>query len=167
MAMQTVQVLRELNLRPTRSIRVIAWMSEEFGGIGGNAYAEDHRAEIANHFAAIESDHGAGHPLGFSIKARQTVRPMLEPVSLVLQSSQTPASADSPRRLKQISLRWQMPEFRVSVFGKMGAHISTTTIRLPIRWIRSFQKNWRRTLRLWQCLRIRLRIYRNRFRIDD
>jgi carboxypeptidase Q len=87
MAMQTVQVLRELSLRPKRSIRVIAWMSEEFGGIGGNAYAKDHQAEIANHFAAIESDHGAGHPLGFSIKARQSVRPMLEPVSLVLQNS--------------------------------------------------------------------------------
>jgi carboxypeptidase Q len=87
MAMQAVQVLRELNLRPKRSIRVIAWMSEEFGGIGGNAYVKDHQAEIANHFAAIESDHGAGHPLGFSIKARQTVRPLLEPVSLVLQNS--------------------------------------------------------------------------------
>jgi carboxypeptidase Q len=87
MAMQTVQVLRELNLRPKRSVRVIAWMSEEFGGIGGTAYAKDHQAELGNHFAAIESDHGAGHPLGFSIKARQTVRPILEPVSLVLQDS--------------------------------------------------------------------------------
>jgi carboxypeptidase Q len=87
MAMQTVQVLRELNLRPKRSIRFIAWMGEEFGGIGGNAYAREHQTEIANHFAAIESDHGAGHPLGFSIKARQAVRTMLEPVSLVLQDS--------------------------------------------------------------------------------
>lgn len=87
MAMQTLQVLRDLNLRPKRGIRVIAWMGEEFGGIGGNAYAKDHQAEIANHFAAIESDHGAGHPLGFSIKARQDVRPMLEPVSRVLHNS--------------------------------------------------------------------------------
>ena len=87
MAMQTVQVLRELNLHPKRTIRVIAWMSEEFGGIGGKTYARDHKTEIANHFAAIESDHGAGHPLGFSIKAKQTVRPMLDPVSRVLQNS--------------------------------------------------------------------------------
>jgi hypothetical protein len=36
---------------------------------------------------AIESDHSAGHPLVFSLTARQTVRPMLEPVSLVLQDS--------------------------------------------------------------------------------
>jgi len=87
MAMQTVQLLRELNLHPKRTIRVIAWMSEEFGGIGGKAYAKNHEAEIANHFAAIESDLCAGHPLGFNIKAKQTVRPMLEPLSMVLQSS--------------------------------------------------------------------------------
>jgi len=87
MAMQAVQVLHGLNLRPKRTIRVVAWMSEEFGGIGGKAYARDHKAEVANHFAAIESDHGAGHPLGFSIKARQTVRPILDPVSRVLQNS--------------------------------------------------------------------------------
>ena len=87
MAMQTVQVLRELNLHPKRTIRVVAWMSEEFGGIGANAYAKDHGTEIANHFAAIESDHGAGHPLGFTIKAKQGVRAMLEPVSRVLQRS--------------------------------------------------------------------------------
>jgi hypothetical protein len=87
MAMQTVQLLRKLNLHAKRTIRVIAWMGEEYGGIGGKAYAKDHVTEIANHFAAIESDHGAGHPLGFSIKAKQTVRPLVDPVSRVLDSS--------------------------------------------------------------------------------
>lgn len=87
MAMQTVQVLRELNLHSKRTIRVVAWTSEEFGGIGAKAYAKNHGTEIANHFAAIESDHGAGHPLGFTIKAKQGVRAMLEPVSRVLRSS--------------------------------------------------------------------------------
>jgi len=87
MVLQTVRVLRDLNLHPKRTIRVIAWMSEEFGGIGGKAYARDHKGEASNHVAAIESDHGAGHPLGFSIKAKQTVRPILDPVSRVLQSS--------------------------------------------------------------------------------
>jgi len=86
-AMQTVQVLRKLNLHPKRTIRVIAWMGEEYGGIGGEAYAKDHVTEIANHFAAIESDHGAGHPLGFTVKAKQSVRPFVDPVSQVLYSS--------------------------------------------------------------------------------
>lgn len=87
MAMQTVLLLRELNLHPKRTIRVIAWMGEEYGGIGGKAYAKDHATEIANHFAAIESDHGAGHPLGISVKAKQTIRPLMDPLSRVLDSS--------------------------------------------------------------------------------
>ena len=66
MAMQTAQVLKQLGLRPKRTVRVIAWMNEENGLAGGRGYFEDHKSEIANHFAAIEADLGAGHPLGFS-----------------------------------------------------------------------------------------------------
>jgi hypothetical protein len=32
-AMQTMLLLRQLNLRPKRTIRMIAWMSEEYGGL--------------------------------------------------------------------------------------------------------------------------------------
>src|SRR6185436_12505512 len=70
MAMQTAQLLKQLGLRPKRTIRVIAWMNEENGLAGGRAYAEDHKSEIANHFAAIEADLGAGHPLGFSASGK-------------------------------------------------------------------------------------------------
>lgn len=86
-AMQTLMLLRQLNLRPKRTIRMVAWMSEEYGGVGGKAYAKDHEAEIPNHIAAIESDLGAGHPLGFNIKATSGVLPLLAPVSTVLRSS--------------------------------------------------------------------------------
>lgn len=86
-AMQTMLLLRQLNLRPKRTIRMIAWMSEEYGGVGGKAYAKDHEAEIPNHIAAIESDLGAGHPLGFNIKAKSGVLSLLAPVSTVLRSS--------------------------------------------------------------------------------
>src|SRR6266481_6172987 len=64
-AMQTVQLIKQLGLHPKRTIRVIAWMNEEFGNSGGIAYAAAHKDEAANHFAAIESDLGAGHPVGF------------------------------------------------------------------------------------------------------
>jgi Zn-dependent M28 family amino/carboxypeptidase len=86
-AMQTAQLLKQLNLRPKRTIRVVAWMNEENGLVGGNTYAKDYAAEIANHVAAIESDRGAGHPLGFEVMAKPEVLPLLAPVSRVLQSS--------------------------------------------------------------------------------
>ena len=87
LAMQTVQLIKQLNLRPRRTIRVIAWMNEENGIVGGRTYATDYAAELPNHFAAIESDRGAGHPLGFEVKANAAVMPMLVPISNVLRSS--------------------------------------------------------------------------------
>ncbi len=86
-AMQSAQLLKQLNLRPKRTIRVVAWMNEENGVAGGRAYAENHKSEAANHVAAIESDLGAGHPLGFDAKVKPEVMPLLAPVSAVLQTS--------------------------------------------------------------------------------
>lgn len=85
-AMQTAQLLKQLKLRPRRTIRVIAWMNEENGLVGGNTYAKEHAAELANHYAAIESDRGAGHPLGFEAKVNPNVLPLLAPVSEILRS---------------------------------------------------------------------------------
>jgi carboxypeptidase Q len=86
-AMQTAQLIKQLGLHPRRTIRVIAWMNEEFGGSGGRAYAADHKGEIAKHFAAIESDLGAGHPTGFQMSAPASNMPTLQPAAQVLQSS--------------------------------------------------------------------------------
>jgi Zn-dependent M28 family amino/carboxypeptidase len=97
-AMQVVQLCKQLGLKPKRTIRVIAWMNEENGGVGGTTYAADHKSDLANHIAAIESDFGAGHPAGFSAHASPKALFMLSPLSAILQSSgagTTRASADS------------------------------------------------------------------------
>jgi carboxypeptidase Q len=86
-AMQAAQLVKQLKLRPSRTIRVIAWMNEQNGTVGAKTYAQEYEGEMANHFAAIESDLGAGHPLGFSVKGKAEVLPLLAPVSTVLQSS--------------------------------------------------------------------------------
>jgi carboxypeptidase Q len=86
-AMQTAQVLEQLHLRPKRTLRVVAWMNEENGLVGGRTYAKDFAGELANHVAAIESDLGAGHPLGFNARVVPKALRMLRPVSTVLESS--------------------------------------------------------------------------------
>jgi carboxypeptidase Q len=40
-----------------------------------------------NHFAAIETDGGADHPLGINIRANPEVKKMLAPVAAILQGS--------------------------------------------------------------------------------
>ncbi|HKR01473.1 MAG TPA: M20/M25/M40 family metallo-hydrolase [Pyrinomonadaceae bacterium] len=85
-AMQTAQLFKQLGLRPKRTLRVIAWMNEENGLVGGRTYAREHAAELANHYAAIESDRGAGHPLGFEAKVNEDVLQVIAPILEVLQS---------------------------------------------------------------------------------
>lgn len=86
-AMQTAQLFKQLGLRPKRTLRFIAWMNEENGTVGGNTYALNQRSNIADHFAAIESDRGAGHPLGFYYTGKHEIGAMLAPVAAILQSS--------------------------------------------------------------------------------
>lgn len=85
-AMEAAEILSRLHIRPRRTLRVIAWMDEENGGGGSKAYAQAHATEMANHVAAIESDAGAGHPLGFALKMPPEALAALRPVSDVLQS---------------------------------------------------------------------------------
>src|SRR5207237_869788 len=70
-SMETAEIIHKLNLRPKRTLRVIAWMNEEMGETGALTYAKDNATEIANHIAAIESDLGAEHPLGFHAKVSE------------------------------------------------------------------------------------------------
>jgi Zn-dependent M28 family amino/carboxypeptidase len=85
-AMQTLQLVKQLGLHPKRTIRFVAWMNEENGVAGGRTYAKDYAGDLANHFAAIESDRGAGRPLGFEVKAKPEALPLLAPMAAVLQS---------------------------------------------------------------------------------
>ncbi len=84
-AMETAQLAHDLHLHPRRTIRVIAWMDEENGGHGHDTYAKDYAAEFANHVAAIESDLGAAHPLGFNVKMSSGALAWLAPVEEVLR----------------------------------------------------------------------------------
>jgi carboxypeptidase Q len=86
-SMQVANLCKQLNLKPKRSIRVIAWMSEEVGIQGGRTYFQNQANNIANHIAAIESDLGAGHPIGFFAHVTPAALPMLQPVANILRSS--------------------------------------------------------------------------------
>jgi Zn-dependent M28 family amino/carboxypeptidase len=85
-AMETAQLLQQLHYRPKRTLRVIAWVDEESGGRGRAAYTTAHGAEFGNHVAAIESDLGAAHPLGFDVKVSAQAVEFLRPVQEVLQN---------------------------------------------------------------------------------
>jgi len=84
-SMEAANVIQKLRLKPKRTIRVIAWMNEENGLAGSTQYWKDHEKE--KHFAAMETDGGAGHPLGLNIKGKPDVKKLLGPVAAILQES--------------------------------------------------------------------------------
>jgi carboxypeptidase Q len=65
-AWEAVRLMKRMNLRPRRTVRVVLWTNEENGLRGGNAYRDQHRAEMEKHVFAIESDLGVLEPRGFS-----------------------------------------------------------------------------------------------------
>jgi Zn-dependent M28 family amino/carboxypeptidase len=66
---ETLRLLKALELKPRRTIRAVLFMNEENGLRGGKEYASGHASELASHVAAIESDSGAARPLGFHVQA--------------------------------------------------------------------------------------------------
>ncbi len=68
-AWETIRLLKELGLRPRRTIRAVLYTNEENGLRGGNAYRDAHRSELAKHILAIESDSGVYPPQGFGLAA--------------------------------------------------------------------------------------------------
>ena len=95
-AMETAEILQKLHLQPKRTLRVIAWMDEETGGSGGKTYTQEHTSDFANHIAAIESDSGAAHPLGFEAKISHQAAEILAPALDVLQSIGANVVRDTP-----------------------------------------------------------------------
>ena len=67
-SIEVVRALKALGLRPRRTVRVVLFMSEEFGGAGADEYARQAKAKGQKHLAALESDSGGFAPVGFSVQ---------------------------------------------------------------------------------------------------
>jgi len=63
-AWNSLALLKELNLRPRRTLRSILWTAEEQGCIGAEAYFRNHKDEVPSINFVMESDEGTFNPLG-------------------------------------------------------------------------------------------------------
>ena len=83
-AWEAVRMMKKLNLRPRRTVRVVLWTNEENGGRGGLAYRDQHRAELAKHVLMIESDGGVFRPLGFGFSGSDASREKVKAIARLL-----------------------------------------------------------------------------------
>src|SRR5205823_11133544 len=78
---EALRLMKKLNLRPRRTVRVVLWTNEENGGRGGLAYRDQHRAELAKHVLMLESDRRVIRPLRFGFRRSDTARAPVRPLA--------------------------------------------------------------------------------------
>jgi len=81
---EALRIMKKLNMRPRRTVRVVLWTNEENGGRGGQAYRDQHRAELANHVMMLESDIGVFRLLGFGYSGNNTGRQTVRAIASLL-----------------------------------------------------------------------------------
>lgn len=80
---KALKLLKDLKLRPKRTIREVMWVNEENGTRGGIAYAKKHKNE--NHILMFEFDSGVFPKIDFGIKGNDSVFAKAKSIEKVLQ----------------------------------------------------------------------------------
>ena len=81
---EALRIMKKLNLRPRRTVRVVLFSNEENGGRGGVAYRDQHRNELAKHVMMLESDGGVFRPLGFGFTGSEAARATVKAIATLL-----------------------------------------------------------------------------------
>lgn len=110
-SMQAIHLLQKLGIHPKRTVRFVAWMDEEQGGEGAATYAKDHASDLSNHIGALESDLGAGHPIGILAVGKPELAEWLRPVGHVLEPIGAATITPSPEAGEDIDSLKGVPQF--------------------------------------------------------
>jgi carboxypeptidase Q len=82
---QALSVIRQLKLRPKRTLRVVMWTGEEEGLVGGLQYYKAHKVNISNYDLVMESDIGTFKPLGLDFKGSPDANEIMQEVLNLLK----------------------------------------------------------------------------------
>jgi Zn-dependent M28 family amino/carboxypeptidase len=74
-AWQALTLLKQMDLRPRRTLRLVLWTNEENGLGGARAYHAGLGGDYASHVAAIEMDGGCERPVGFGFSLMKPGEP--------------------------------------------------------------------------------------------
>ena len=82
---EALRLMKKLNLRPRRTVRVVLWTNEENGLRGGTAYRDRYRDQLANHVLMLESDSGVFRPTGFGFTGSDAARGKIRDIATLLR----------------------------------------------------------------------------------
>jgi carboxypeptidase Q len=81
---EAARLMKKLNIRPKRTVRVVLFTNEENGLRGGNAYRDAHAKEAANHIFAVESDSGVFAPARLGFTGSEAARKIIGDIGTLL-----------------------------------------------------------------------------------
>lgn len=95
-AWEALLLMKELGIRPKRTVRLVFWTNEENGLRGAEVYKDSvaARGELDNHVFAIESDAGVFKPVGFGFTGSDAAFHAITEIGSLLQ----PIEAATMRR---------------------------------------------------------------------
>ena len=83
-AWHAVKLIKDLGLKPKRTIRAVMWTNEENGLRGGEAYRDNYINDLDNHILAMESDAGVFKPSGFGFTGSDEAFAILQDIGTLL-----------------------------------------------------------------------------------
>ena len=85
---EALRLMKKLNLRPRRTVRVVLWTNEENGTRGALAYRDRHKDQLADHVLMLESDSGVFRPTGFGFSGSDAARARVTEIAGLLRGIQ-------------------------------------------------------------------------------
>jgi carboxypeptidase Q len=81
---EAVRLMKALNIRPRRTVRLVLFTNEENGLRGANSYRDRYRADAANHVFALESDSGVFAPARLGFSGTEAARTVIHDIAALL-----------------------------------------------------------------------------------
>jgi carboxypeptidase Q len=81
---EAARLMKKLNIRPKRTVRVVLFTNEENGMRGGNGYRDQHAKEASNHIFAVESDSGVFAPARLGFSGSEAARKIIGEIATLL-----------------------------------------------------------------------------------
>ena len=81
---EAARLMKKLNIRPKRTVRVVLFTNEENGTRGGNGYRDQHEKEAANHIMSFESDSGVFAPASLGFSGSEAARKIITDIGTLL-----------------------------------------------------------------------------------
>ena len=82
--MSVAKLIKELDVKPRRTIRVVLFANEEFGTSGSQAYVAANKADVARHVLGFEADFGAGPVWRLSSRVNPAQLPAVDQIFAAL-----------------------------------------------------------------------------------